>query len=204
MGKIKNEVGNKYNRLTVLEMISERTNRGEVQFICQCDCGNVLTVTGSKLRNNGVKSCGCLKKETSLENIKKATQFIKGNALLRDRSIIIKRRIYNETIVRRHRKKGFNKEELIDFETFSSLVDQNCFFCGSQPCLIRYDRLENSNVSVNHQGLDRIDSNKGYNIDNVVPCCQTCNQAKNILTIEEFYKWIKLVSNFQKDKGNIK
>ena len=42
-------------------------------------------------------------------------------------------------------------------------------------------------------GLDRVDSSKGYTIDNVVPCCAICNTAKNKMTQKEFKEWIKTV-----------
>jgi hypothetical protein len=36
------------------------------------------------------------------------------------------------------------------------------------------------------RGIDRIDSNLGYQSNNVVPCCKTCNKMKNILSVECF------------------
>ena len=44
-------------------------------------------------------------------------------------------------------------------------------------------------------GLDRVDNNKGYTIDNVVPCCKRCNYAKNNQTPREFKEWVKKVYN---------
>jgi hypothetical protein len=39
-------------------------------------------------------------------------------------------------------------------------------------------------------GIDRIDSNLYYTIDNVVPCCLICNIAKNRMTQQQFKSWI--------------
>ena len=45
-------------------------------------------------------------------------------------------------------------------------------------------------------GLDRVDSSEGYKVNNVVPCCTTCNTMKNSLTTEEFKSHIiKLYTN---------
>ena len=44
-------------------------------------------------------------------------------------------------------------------------------------------------------GIDRIDSNIGYIIDNVRPCCTTCNQAKNAMSDSKFMEWILKVYN---------
>lgn len=37
-------------------------------------------------------------------------------------------------------------------------------------------------------GIDRVDSTKGYTIDNVVSCCSQCNYAKGTLTESDFLK----------------
>lgn len=42
-------------------------------------------------------------------------------------------------------------------------------------------------------GIDRVDSNKGYHIDNCVPCCTSCNYAKHKLSQKEFYDKIKKI-----------
>ncbi len=44
-------------------------------------------------------------------------------------------------------------------------------------------------------GLDRVDSSKGYHIDNVVPCCDKCNQSKMEMSIEEFKSHIEAIYN---------
>ena len=50
-----------------------------------------------------------------------------------------------------------------------------------------------SDTVIKINGIDRIDSNKGYSFDNVVACCKYCNGAKNTMTQEEFKEWIKRV-----------
>jgi len=61
--KRKNIIGNKYGRLTVIEFshVDEKTK--SAFWICECDCGNMVTVHGNKLRRGHTKSCGCLQKE---------------------------------------------------------------------------------------------------------------------------------------------
>ena len=58
MGKIKDLTGQRFGKLTVLEMTSERRNR-QVVWKCQCDCGNITYVVGQALRDNHTQSCGC-------------------------------------------------------------------------------------------------------------------------------------------------
>lgn len=61
-------IGSKFGKLTVLENIylSNKTTKSK----CQCDCGNIVIVESHKLKNGGVKSCGCLKAE-KMSNIGK-------------------------------------------------------------------------------------------------------------------------------------
>ena len=35
------------------------------QYVCKCDCGNSVIVTGRHLRSGNTKSCGCLRANTS-------------------------------------------------------------------------------------------------------------------------------------------
>lgn len=56
-------VGLKFGKLTVLSELKERNNHGKVLFCCKCDCGNEVTIIGSKLKSGWSKSCSCLQKE---------------------------------------------------------------------------------------------------------------------------------------------
>ena len=67
MSRVKNEIGNKYGRLTVIERAGS-TSGGIALWKCKCDCGNETVVAGSKLRNGCTVSCGCRMKETGKEN----------------------------------------------------------------------------------------------------------------------------------------
>ena len=64
---IKNEIGNKYGKLTVIAQSSKR-EFGSVCWVCRCDCGNEVIVAGDSLRSGDTKSCGCLIKEKSRES----------------------------------------------------------------------------------------------------------------------------------------
>lgn len=53
-----------FNKLTVLkkdEQLSQE--RGQSYWICQCECGNITSVTTANLKNGATKSCGCYKKK---------------------------------------------------------------------------------------------------------------------------------------------
>lgn len=59
MGKFIDLTGHKYNRLTPLYRV-ENNKENKARWVCRCDCGNIVTVTGKDLRTNNTKSCGCL------------------------------------------------------------------------------------------------------------------------------------------------
>lgn len=50
--------GRKFERLTAVEYQETRGTRA--YWLCQCDCGNVVTVRGSALTGGNTRSCGCL------------------------------------------------------------------------------------------------------------------------------------------------
>lgn len=56
------ETHKKYTRLFVVKR-AENNKRGDVQFLCKCDCGKSIVVKGASLREGNTKSCGCLKKD---------------------------------------------------------------------------------------------------------------------------------------------
>ncbi len=62
MAVVKNEIGNKYGRLTVIER-AENNTQGNAQWVCQCECGSLCVVLGRSLRSGNTKSCGCLQRE---------------------------------------------------------------------------------------------------------------------------------------------
>jgi hypothetical protein len=62
------ETGNRYGRLVVISQAESVNNR--VRWLCLCDCGVTLTVTGEKLRQGKQKSCGCYRRDSASERHK--------------------------------------------------------------------------------------------------------------------------------------
>ena len=61
MAKAKNEIGNKYGKLLVIEEAGIDSSKHRM-WRCQCDCGNIIEVRGAKLRSGDKTDCGCVKK----------------------------------------------------------------------------------------------------------------------------------------------
>ena len=45
-------------------------------------------------------------------------------------------------------------------------------------------------------GVDRVDSDKFYDIDNCVPCCEECNKMKLNMTTEKFLGHINKIHDY--------
>ena len=63
--------GEKYGRLTILHRDLSRAGEGRVSWVCECECGNQLSVWGKSLKNGNTRSCGCLNNELRVERIQK-------------------------------------------------------------------------------------------------------------------------------------
>ena len=67
------------SRLTVIKQVEDYVDKNGIhhsRWLCECNCEakNKIIVSGSNLKNkskNGVRSCGCLRKEFAQDNLKK-------------------------------------------------------------------------------------------------------------------------------------
>lgn len=73
-GLIKDRVGQKFGRLTVLKLSDRRTLHQTVIWICRCDCSNIKEIPANDLAMGKTKSCGCLKREIALAQVAKLTK----------------------------------------------------------------------------------------------------------------------------------
>jgi hypothetical protein len=55
-----------FTRLTAIKAVGQDP-KGQIQWLCQCDCGKTIIVTAARLRCGNVKSCGCLKRDAARE-----------------------------------------------------------------------------------------------------------------------------------------
>lgn len=80
MGVFIDLTGERFGRLTVIEYAGIR--HGRTHWFCECVCGNEIVTSSNSLRRGRTKSCGCIRKEHSAAQAKKAgivrgTQMIK-------------------------------------------------------------------------------------------------------------------------------
>lgn len=94
-------------------------------------------------------------------------------------------RIYKYGAKKRGHKWNLTKKQ------FKEITQKDCFYCGARPNNISKNICNTGDYIYN--GIDRIDNTKGYTMDNIVPCCKICNQAKSNRTLQEFKDWIEKI-----------
>lgn len=176
-----NIIGKTFNRLTVLSY------EGKSKYKCRCECGNECVINGQHIRRGHTKSCGCYQRERlGQPNLKKRRPGTELRNLFR-------------SYQRRASSKGF--EFMLSLDQAKTLFESVCFYCDAPPNQVRKGRTADGALDYVYNGIDRLDSTKGYTEDNTVAACGTCNYAKSILGFDEFCQWIKRVyKNLQRRK----
>jgi hypothetical protein len=82
---------------------------------------------------------------------------------------------------------------------FEDLVTDGCFYCGQLKARERAGRHTSRRMGgLPRNGIDRVDSSKGYVIGNVVTCCFDCNHAKQKLPVRTFLeRSIRIATRFK-------
>jgi len=78
--------------------------------------------------------------------------------------------------------------------TFRSITEQDCTYCGAKPTPSSL-HIKKFNGAWRWNGIDRVDSSKGYIYGNVVPCCSLCNKLKSNLEQSDFLDQLFLIVN---------
>lgn len=174
---VKDISGQRFGRLIAVELLGPDKS-GSRLWRCVCDCGGEKVTRGYSLRRGHVKSCGCIVRESAWDHPRKhktpedAAWLFNWKQCLRN----IKHR---------------SLDMYLKFEEFRELSTQPCHYCGAPP---ETRPSQRGRASIQASGLDRVDNDRGYHSDNVVPCCTWCNRAKNSGTKEEFLNHCKHVA----------
>lgn len=82
-------------------------------------------------------------------------------------------------------KRGYSFE--LSTDSFSRIIKNNCYYCNTQPKQVIGDLVYN--------GIDRLENDKGYNIENCLACCGKCNKMKSDMSIRDFEDHIMNIYN---------
>lgn len=107
---------------------------------------------------------GSLSSARKKADIRKVYYCVKCGEVISQQGIYCKEHRYFSKRWAQYRNKSQKRGMGFDLplETFHSLIDGACHYCGDAG-----------------GGIDRIDSDKGYVVGNTVSCCWTCNAMKN-------------------------
>lgn len=155
-----------------------KDKHGKILWKCVCKCGKeIFKTTGDISRKDrNTLSCGCSR---GLENGE-----ARINELIGD---------YKYSADKRNLSFNLTDNEI------KFLIKDKCFYCERFPY-----REYKSSRSLKYKGnlicngIDRIDNNKGYSIDNVVTACKECNILRsNTFTPQETKVMVTALNNFR-------
>lgn len=173
--------GHRYGKWTVVERSGQDRFRRPT-FKLRCDCGSEVVA-----RWKQSKSCGC---------VRSAKLRIVNTG---------KRKAYGESsfnqLYRAYRNKAYKRgiEFSLSKDEFRELVNKPCYYCCLPPSGIMSGYGYYGEYV--YSGIDRVDSQNGYVIGNVVPCCKFCNPAKGSLSRQEFFEWASRVVSHMAANG---
>lgn len=178
-----------YTGFKVIEIFYDKSEldinrRKKIKCLCDCGIEFITRLDGAKSKK-GCRSCGTKYggKNRILPEFEAAKRnyysSYKGNAVARDL-------IFNLTR-----------------DDFDNLISQNCSYCGMSPqdqsylskSTKKYDKFYAS-------GIDRINNELGYELNNCVPCCKKCNMMKVTMDVNEFTNHILAIYEYQKYNVN--
>ncbi len=175
--RYKDLTGLKFNRWTVIKFDKrvEFSKPGSYGYywLCQCICGNIKSIESSGLKSGNTSSCGCFKRESLLCKNKEIAALNKIYST------------YKTGAINRGLNFNLTKSELY------KIVYSNCYLCTRKPSNTL--NLKQLNYKLIYNGIDRIDNNKGYSIDNCKPCCFICNAMKTNHSFDFFISHIKKI-----------
>lgn len=175
----KNKVGARYGRLLVISFVGV-VNRKSI-WRCLCDCGISKSYVAGSLSTGRTKSCGCLSRETTAEFNRKTKTKVSYCTF---------------SSVWQSYKKGAKDRQYefsLEKDSFYTLTQGNCYYCGLKPLQERKSRNKDKKNNFFYNGIDRKDNDLGYTLDNCVSCCKHCNRMKMTQSESEFFDRIKLI-----------
>lgn len=167
--KKKIEIGNKFGKLLAVEEIPERKSGG-IRYKCLCDCGNYHEAFATHLRKGKITHCGCTPVLGSKHHQWTGVGEI-SSAFWYDHIV----RSANGSKANNRTRKP-KELTLTITEAWELFLKQNkkCALTNLDLNFPKKHRDKNYNAS-----LDRIDSTKGYTLDNVQWVHKDVNIMKN-------------------------
>lgn len=169
MAKPLDLVGQKFNRLLVIERVEDKidanSGKHKSRFKCLCDCGNYTIQLGTNIKSGRVKSCGCYHKEVSSKIFSESTH----------------RKKYNTYDLTGEYGIGYTlKEEpfYFDLENYDKIKDI-CWYMNSRGYLVGYNS-DNSKTIKMHRYIMGLTENDSQVIDHINSTRKMDNRKCNL------------------------
>lgn len=168
--KTENLIGKRFGMLTVIGIDAQQNRR--VKWHCECDCGNFKNIPAIYLKSGESSSCGCKTKRSGKENpLWSGHEEISGRVWASVKHSAVKRKIIFDLSIKDAWNTFLKQERLCALTKIPLVMGENA-------------------------SLDRIDSSKGYTIDNIQWLHKWVNIMKWDFTQKEFCDICKLVAKY--------
>lgn len=176
--------GRVFGKLRCIRVFN-KDKSNKIRWMCSCECGKYKIVRTNDLMSGKIKSCGCYKKY--INSIVGLESIGKGPCQTGKRSPF---KSYLKTILRgainRNIEISINQEDL-----------ENSFKANGGICALSGVGIVMASAQFRTASLDRIDSQKGYHLDNIQWVSKHLNVMKLDWEQKEFIQACETISKFQ-------
>lgn len=215
---IASHIGKTIRSVKILDLVDtdfEGNKLKNKKFVCECRCGKIYLGQPCHLLKEVYSemptSCGCITYNGVPSNSREHK---------REYATLTYKRTYS-SLKNTARKRKL--EVSITFEQFVEISKKQCFYCEKITYKNAYKHIDEpmfkktsnndlklrvskdmekdvDKYTVPCSGLDRIDSKKGYTLENILPCCTRCNIIKHTASIDEFFSHIERILTVKKQR----
>ncbi len=179
MGKLKDLTGQRFNKLVVTSFHG-KDSKGNSMWNCKCDCGNEKPIRGCSLVSKNTTACGCRRFGSSQPQWTGVGEMT-GN-------------FWSQFLNSAKHRGEFTKYEvsITKQEAWDLFLkqDRKCAISGL-PITLAKSTKEQFTAS-----LDRIDSNKGYSLENIQWVHKHINMMKQAYSKDYFIQMCKEVAKY--------
>lgn len=194
MKQLKSVIGLKFENVTIVKDLGyDYLSNGRRYVEYQCDCGAIKVGEYQSIRRGRIVSCGCWKADKEYRQKQREAAY----ELQRNGKLNIGNERSDDDTPFRHYMKGIRQREIDTTLTCRDLKNQ---------CERQHGRCAYTNVPLvlaTHTdylypkyilaSVDRVDSKKGYDVNNIQFVSLACNYAKNNMSHDEMNMFLDIV-----------
>lgn len=170
------EIGEIINNFKIIKKeksIKLESGATKAQWLCECLlCGKSVIKSTQTIQS--CNSCGCQWRDRGYK-VKNSGRKSPINTDVGVNTLIS---IYKSNSRKR------NIEFNLSYQEFKNLINGECFYCGEKDSNILKKK---GYVDFKYNGIDRVNNDIGYTIDNCITCCRECNRMKRNSKLDDFY-----------------